>query len=98
MSPAYCGGGDPLELAQDPPELTSDAVPTIDDERPVASYKDWDGASTQIIVYRINNNQYKGRFARTRVEALAEVTKQYGTPVEINYIRGRAFFRVRKAK
>lgn len=75
-----------------------DAVPTVDQEVPVASYPDWTKADTVIKTYAVGNSIYKGIPAATREAALAHCQQNFGQVLEANYVQGRAFFRVRKVK
>lgn len=85
------------EINDDPlPELAIDLVPSADQTAPVATYKDWDPASTRIVTYAIGNSIYTGTYAETRDEARAHCELVHGRVLEANYVRGRAFFRVAK--
>lgn len=79
------------------PDLALDLVPSIDQEVPLATYKDWRDEDTRVITYRIGNNLYPGKFAETRDLARVDCQLNHGRILESNYVQGRAFFRVRKS-
>lgn len=78
--------------------IQPDVVPTVDAEKPVATYPDWKREDTKIVTYTIGNNVYRGTYADTREAALAHCEAIHGRVLEANYVQGRAFFRVYKVK
>jgi hypothetical protein len=80
--------------------MAADVVPTVDSHEPgvVVSYPDWSKDDTRIVVYAIGNAVYKGKFAESREEAMADALLVHGRVFEANYVQGRAFFRVPKVK
>lgn len=80
------------------PELAVDAVPSLDQPAPVATYQDWAPEDTRVVMYAVGNNYYPGKFAETRDAARIDCELVHGRILEANYIRGRAFFRVNKVK
>lgn len=87
-----------LEAIDGPTILAVKELPTIDSEEPSNSYEDWKPEDTKIVVCRIANDKYPGVFYETREEALNATTCMHGRILEANYVPGRAFFRVRKAR
>ncbi len=86
-----------LEALDGPAELAHDRVPTVDAPVPVATYRDWDPAETRVICCRIANDLYpKDERFESRSEALATMQLRHGAVLEVNYVPGRAFFRVRR--
>lgn len=85
-----------LEVFDGPTELAADHVPTVDQESPFASYRDWKTEDTRVVSCRIANDTYPGRRYDTREEALRDTQRAHGRILEANYVPGRAFFRVRK--
>lgn len=85
---------DDLLVADGPPAYQPKALPTVDQDIPVATYEDWTPEQTRIVNYRIANNYYPGEYAETRDKAYAMATVKYGRILEANYVPGRAFFRV----
>lgn len=75
-----------------------DLIPTVDDEEPRASYKEWKPEDTKIVVYRIGNDDYPGIYAVSRRAAVSDAIRKHGKIIEANYVRGRAFFRVQRVK
>lgn len=92
--------GDPpeaaLEVFDGPTELAADHVPTVDQETPFASYRDWKSEDTRVVSCRIANDTYPGRRYNSREEAISDIKRSYGRILEANYVPGRAFFRVYK--
>lgn len=87
----------PQEEIDDLGTVTSDdRVPSVDQENPVGTYRDWRREDTQVITYRVNNDFYKGIYAETRDDAIAHCKEKFGPILEANYVQGRAFFRIRK--
>lgn len=85
-----------LEVFDGPTELQADHVPTVDQETPFASYKDWRAEDTRVITVRIANDMYPGVRYESREEALTAVRRAHGRILEANYVPGRAFLRVPK--
>lgn len=83
-----------LEMLDGPAELAVDRVPTVMDETPVATYRDWNPADTRVIRCRISNDLYPGERYESRDEARAGTIIKYGPILEANYVPGQAFFRV----
>lgn len=78
-----------------------DVVPTVDDEEPVASYRDWNPEDTKIIVYRYGTHGklYKyGTEVKDKAAALSACKERHGRILVANYTPGRAFFRVFKER
>ena len=69
-------------------------MPTLDQERPEATYKDWNSTNTVIKVYRIDTDVYPGTWAKTRESAAADCRAKHGRILEANFVPSRAFFRV----
>jgi hypothetical protein len=87
-----------LELLDGPSEVSTDHVPTLDQESPGASSSDWKREDTRVIVCRIANDLYPGVRYESRDEAQRAVARDHGRILEANYVPGRAFYRVLKAR
>ena len=87
-----------MEVIDGPSEFATDFVPTVDQEEPVATYRDWKLEDTRVVTYSIRNDVYKGRPADSREQALADCRLVFGRVLEANYMPGRAFFRVFKVR
>ncbi len=86
-----------MELLDGPAEhAADDAIPTLDQAEPSASYKDWNPQDTRIITCRIANDVYPGERFSSRDAALKAITERHGRVIEANYVPGRAFFRVKR--
>lgn len=85
-----------LAINDEPAEVAHDFIPTLDADKPVATYRDWDPANTKIIQCRIANDEYPGDRYETRDLAISETTKKHGKILEANFVPGRAFLRVRR--
>ena len=84
-----------LEMLDGPAEVTEDAVPSLDQDVPVSSYRDWRKEDTRVISCRIGNDLYlKDERFESRGEALHAIRARYGRVLEEQYVPGRAFFRV----
>lgn len=78
-----------------------DSVPTIDDDEPVASYREWRPEDTKVVTYCYGSTGalYKhGTQVKDKAEAVRLVTEKYGKVLEANHTPGRSFFRVFKER
>lgn len=103
MSPGSTETPTPPDLALEVDDLPTtvtaeDVVPHIDTGPVDATYACWLPEHTRVVVYRIGNDLYKGKYAATRDEALADAIAVHGRVYEANYVQGRAFFRVPRVK
>lgn len=90
---------DLLQIDDEPvTELAPDLVPTLDQNVPVGTYKDWKAEDTKVVCYSIGNTLYPGKYAESRDAARADCQLIHGRIFEANYVQGRAFFRVAKVK
>lgn len=86
-----------------PIEVSSDLVPTADQDVPLATYCDWDRSTTRVITYVVNGTPPNGlagklvHWGMSRDSARRDCEARYGRVFEANYVPGRAFFRVKKA-
>lgn len=84
-----------LEVLDGPSETTQDYVPSLDQEVPVATHRDWRPEETRVISCRISNDLYmKDERFESREEARRAIARRHGRILEANYVPGRAFFRV----
>ena len=80
--------------------LAEDAVPTIDQAEPSATYRDWDPERTIVRTYFIGGFNLQVdpwrpvRWAPTVDQARAEVLERHGRIYEENHLPGRSYFRV----
>lgn len=85
-----------LEVLDGPSHTASDFIPTVHQTEPVATYRDWDPATTKVIRCCISNSLYPGERYESRDEAYKAVQARHGRILEANYVPGQAFFRVKK--